>query len=212
MIGSNDSNEPKEIEQITLQKRGDGFEREKGVEFYKNAVDRINKNLERLRKIIEEHLSFGSSAMVTQELLSAVQNEIGVVIDLSLSDINNIANTVFQFFVSDADLGSFIENSNLNPVTKTIFTQVFASGGVENISTFEGYDLLSDQDKEFLDLANYMAGNNSGVTTDSLIECSVFGIPSDCWLAGGVAGAAVGGVPGAIVGVVVGAVLDVVSK
>jgi len=213
MVGcSNDSNESKEIEQITFQKRGDGFERGKGMGFFKDAVDRINKNPERLREIIKEHLNVGSDAFVTQELLNAIQNEIGIVVDLPLTDVNNITNSLFQFFVTGADLDGLIENSNLNPVAKTIFEQVFTSGGEEDLSTFEGYDLLSDQDKEFLDLGNYMAGNNTGVTTDSLIDCSVFGIPSDCWLAGGVAGAAVGGVPGAIVGVVVGAVLDIVSK
>jgi len=38
MIGcSGDSNGSKEIEQISFQKRGDGFERGKGVEFFKDA-------------------------------------------------------------------------------------------------------------------------------------------------------------------------------
>jgi len=211
MIGcSNDSNESKELYQVSLQKRGNAYERGKSVEFFRDAVERINKNPEKLHEIIKEHLNVGSDTFVTQELLNAIQNEIGIVVDLPLTDVNNITNSLFQFFVTGADLDDLIENSNLSPVTKTIFTQVFMSGGVESLSVFEGYDSLSDQDKEFLDLGNYMAGSDAGITTD--VDCSIMGVPTDCWMVGGAAGAAIGGLPGAIVGVVIGAALDVISK
>jgi len=217
MIGcSNDSNESKELEQISFQKRNGNFENE-GISLYEDATGKIFRNPEKFQSIVGKHFRKESEMMITQGFLDDLRGEMGVVFDLPIAELNYIFNDVLRF-VGSSNIEEVIEKSDFNVVTKEIITKtLITSGGVDDFSPFEGYDLLSDYDKKFLDLSNAIVGSNPdpGKTTDALWDCSIQGVLVDCWAAGAVGGAIIGGsccgLPGAAVGAVVGAVVGLVA-
>jgi hypothetical protein len=183
-----------------------------GVNFksFKAATSKLN-NLNALSKIFNKstfsnRLADGEQIVVTAEMLQEFQSSTGIVLNVSLENINAIVNQVFESIVVN-DPSSSIEQINVHQTTKNATKYLLTSSFYTDISTYEGFDALPEIEKESLLLSNAIKNDILGSNTQ---QASFFGTatPSatgNCWVdgpngSGYVSCAGLGAATGALIG------------
>jgi|694.fasta_scaffold00535_3 hypothetical protein len=141
---------------------------------------------------------------ITQEMVDDIQNQTGIVIDLSLAEINQIYIAVFNEMTNNVNVVDYVQNEVSFSINfKDGFSYIVNGDQSVDIRNFSNYNNLSFSEKEKLQLSNYLFVEGYG----NRGACDINGLPFPCWIAGGLTGAAIGaafGGTGAIVGAVLG--------